>query len=161
MTKKRSQKETEKKPTDSRDGQGRFLPGNGGGPGRPAGRSEVMRLVEELLAANAKALTDSLIKRAMAGHAKALELAFARLAPVRRERPVEVRLPDQQGQCGLVAGHDALLQQVASGEIAPSEAKAIADLLELRRRAVETTEIEARLAAIEARLPGGAASLPH
>ena len=145
MTKKRSQKETEKKPTDSRDGQGRFLPGNGGGPGRPAGRSEVMRLVEELLAANAKAL----------------ELAFARLAPVRRERPVEVRLPDQQGQCGLVAGHDALLQQVASGEIAPSEAKAIADLLELRRRAVETTEIEARLAAIEARLPGGAASLPH
>ena len=50
--------------------------------------------------------------------------------------------------------------QVAAGEIAPAEAQTVANLLELRRKAYETTELEARLAAIEARLPTPA-PLPH
>jgi hypothetical protein len=47
---------------------------------------------------------------------------------------------------GVIA---ALLGRVSAGEIAPSEAQAIANLLEAYRRQSELADIEARLRALE------------
>ena len=44
-----------------------------------------------------------------------------------------------------------VLGAVASGEMTPSEGEAVSRLVEVHRRAVETSDIEERLAALEAK----------
>ena len=154
MAKKHHGKKTEKKPTDERGENGRFLPGNPGGPGRPKGsRNETAELVEQLLAADAIGLTRALIRSAKRGQSAALKIAFDRLCPARTDRPVEFDMPAQSGLIGLVDAHDRLLEAVSAGQLAPSEAEPIARLLEARRRATELVDVEVRLAKLEERLP--------
>jgi hypothetical protein len=146
-----------KKPDENRsgrDGKGRFARGNRVNPrGRPKGsRNGTTLLVEELLANEAETLTRALIKRAKAGNSAALNLVFARLAPAPRDRPLRIDLPATDGISGLAAAHAALVRQVGAGALGPSEASAVAQLLELQRRALEAIDLEARLAAIEARM---------
>ena len=43
---------------------------------------------------------------------------------------------------------------VAAGEIIPSEAAAVAALMETKRKAIETKDLEERLATLEARMGG-------
>ncbi len=43
----------------------------------------------------------------------------------------------------------AILASVAAGELSPSEGTAVAGLVELNRRALETSELEQRIAALE------------
>ena len=45
----------------------------------------------------------------------------------------------------------AVIAAVADGELSPEEGQALGAMLELQRRAVETMELEQRLAALEAR----------
>jgi hypothetical protein len=152
-------KKTAGKRKPGTDARGRFAPGNGGGPGRPRGRrNRVSELVEELLEGQAEQMTRKLISKALAGSTDAMKIAFAIMAPPRKDRPIEIALPPLTNQ---VAAHDAVIGAVAEGQISAAEGHALAGLLDLRRRAVETMDIEARLAALEARLgnsstkPGG------
>jgi len=55
--------------------------------------------------------------------------------------------------CRRSAASAALLAAVAAGEIAPGEASVVGRLVELHLRAVEAHDLEARLAALEARQP--------
>jgi hypothetical protein len=126
-----------------------FPPGN---PGKPKGaRSRVTRAMEELLEGEAEALTRKAVELALAGDAVALRLCMDRLLPALRERPVSVDLPAIARPKDAVAASAALLQAVAGGEIAPGEARELGRLLELHLKAVEVHELEARLAAVEAR----------
>jgi len=137
----------------SRDGKGRFALGNRANPqGRPRGsRNRTTVLVEQLLANDAETLTRTLIRRAKAGHGTALNLVFSRLAPVPRDRPVELDLAPVGNAKSIIAAHTRLLQLLGAGELTPSEATAVAQLLELQRRAVEAADLETRLAALEIR----------
>ena len=45
----------------------------------------------------------------------------------------------------------AIIKRIAGGELTPDEAASIAAVLETQRRAIELTEIEARLRALEER----------
>ena len=146
-----------KKPDENRggrDGKGRFARGNRANPrGRPRGsRNSTTRLVEELLANEAETLTRALIKRAKAGNTAALGLVFARLAPPPKDRSLTCPLPAIEGMSGVTAAHAVLVREVGAGALSPSEASAVAQLIELQRRALEATALEARLAAIEARM---------
>jgi hypothetical protein len=141
----------------NRGARGRFLPGNREGPGRPKGRrNETTLLIEALLEGEAEELTRALIRRAKAGSGVALQLVFDRLAPARKERCVEIDIPPVRTLQDLLTAHAAIFANAASGELTPGEAHAMAGLLDLRRRAVEACELEARLATIEDRLEGGA-----
>ena len=104
----------------NRGARGRFLPGNQANPlGRPKGsRNRVTRSVEQLLDGEAETLTYVLVKRAKAGDSAALSLVFARLAPPRKGRTIEVALPPLDN---LVASHDALITAVACGDLTPAE----------------------------------------
>jgi hypothetical protein len=135
---------------------GRWAPGNKAGKGRPKGsRNRVTLVVEELLEGQAEALTQKLISRAMGGSTEAMKIIFGILAPPRKDRPISVALPQLETLTDLVAAHGAIIKHVASGEVSPSEGHALAALLELRRRAVEDIDFEARLAALEARQSEG------
>ena len=130
-----------------------FAKGRSGNPcGRPAGsRNNVSLAVEELLASKVTELSQSLIDRALGGSTEALRLALDRICPVRRDRAVEFSMPKIGTAADVLAAQECLLRQVANGTITPSEAQAIGGLLESRRRTIETVELEARLAALEAR----------
>lgn len=65
------------------------------------------------------------------------------------DRPVKFDLPPIETASDLVTALGAIAQAVARGELTPSEAQAVSSVLENKRRAFETVELEARLAALE------------
>jgi hypothetical protein len=126
-----------------------FQPGN---PGRPKGaRHKTTLAMEALLAGEGEVLTRKAVDMALDGDTVALRLCLDRLIPALRERPVAIDLPALGSPKDAVIASAALLQAVASGEIAPGEAREVGRLIELHLKAIEVHEIDARLAALEAR----------
>jgi hypothetical protein len=134
-----------------RGARGRFARGNKANPhGRPKGsRNRATQLIEQLMEGEAEGLARVLIKKAKAGDGTALGLVFARLAPPRRDRPIQLVLPCLDN---LVAGHDAVIGAVAAGQLSPQEGRAMSEHLDQRQRAVEHMDFAGRLSALEARL---------
>jgi hypothetical protein len=70
------------------------------------------------------------------------------LAP--KGRLIEIELPEIKTVADLVAAHGAIMAAICTGQITPDEGATLADILESRRRAIETTELEERIATLEA-----------
>ncbi len=130
-----------------------FQPGKSGNPrGKaPGTRNKTTMAVEALLEGQAEALTQAAIAKALEGDGAALRLCLDRIAPVRKGAPVRFDLPPVETAGDLAAAMGALVQAMAQGELSPDEAATAAGVLELRRRAIETMELEARLSALEAK----------
>ena len=88
---------------------------------------------------------------ALAGDTVALRLCLERLAPPRKDAPVRFDLPPMQGAANAAAAMGAILAGVARGDLTPGEGSAIAGLVEGYRKALETTELETRIKALEER----------
>lgn len=131
--------------------RGRFKPGQSGNPGgkAPGTRHRVTQLVEAMIEGEAETLTQTAIGLAKAGDPTLLRALLDRLAPPRKERPVQVALPPLQSPQDAPAVARALIEAASAGEIAPGEAQGIAGLLESYRRQSELACIEARLQALE------------
>jgi hypothetical protein len=106
-------------------------------------------MVEQMIEGQAEALTDRAITNALAGDGVLLKALLDRLAPPRKERPIQVDLPALASPADTPKIAAALLERVAAGELAPGEATAVAGLLEQYRRQSELADIEARLKALE------------
>ena len=65
-------------------------------------------------------------------------------------RPVVLDLPDTASVEGVTRAIAQIIQTAASGQITPSEAGDFCSLLEAQRRAIELSDIESRLARLEA-----------
>lgn len=125
-----------------------FQPGN---PGKPKGaRHKTTLAVDLLLDGDADAITRKAIEMAKAGDTIALRLCLDRIAPVRKDRPVQFALPEIQTSGDVVTATSALLAAVAAGDLTPSEAGELGKLVDAHVRAIEVTEIQARLDALEA-----------
>ncbi len=133
----------------------RFEPGKSGNPaGKPVGaRNKTTIAIETLLEGEAEAITRQCIEMAKAGDGMAMRLTMERIAPLRRGRPVRFNLPMLEGPGDLVKALGGILHAVASGDLTPDEASTVAGILDAKRRAIETTDIESRLAAIEKAAP--------
>jgi hypothetical protein len=81
----------------------------------------------------------------------ALRLCLERVAPVRKDPPVVSDLPPMQTAPDAVQAAGAVLAAVVAGEMAPSEGAHVMALVEAFRRSLEMTELESRIAALEAR----------
>jgi hypothetical protein len=129
-----------------------FKKGQSGNPaGKPPGtRHRVTQLVEALIENKAEALTQRALDNALAGDGVLLKALLDRLAPPRRERPVQVDLPPLAGPADTPRIAAALLERAASGELTPAEAQGLAALLEAFRKQTELASFEERLAALEA-----------
>ena len=127
-----------------------FQPGNRYGRGRPAGsRNKTTIAMQDLLDGEGEAITLKAIELAKAGNETALRLCLDRLIAPRRERPVRLSLPNittAEGVSGAVA---AVLDAVALGDVTIGEGVQLANLLEVRRKAMETQEFERRLTEVE------------
>ena len=146
-------KETAGKRSDGRSSNGRFSRGNAGGPGRPGGfPNKKTRQLEALLEQDAEGLVAVLVKKARAGDATALRIAFDRLLPPRRSRPIEIDLPPINAIADLTAAHNAVLAALNVGEISASEAQSLAAVIETQRKSLEATALEDKVRQLEARL---------
>ena len=131
-----------------------FPKGKSGNPaGRPAGsRNTTTVAIEKLLDGEAAAITRTCIDRAKAGDSIALRLVMERVAPLRRGRPVQFELPPIDKASDLAIALGGILRAAASGALTPEEAATVAGILETKRRAIETGELENRLIQLEERL---------
>lgn len=130
-----------------------WKPGQSGNPaGKPRGtRNKATLAVLALMESGAKEITEAVIEQARAGDLTAARMILDRLAPPARERPVTIDLPDAETAEGINAASLAVLQAAAAGEITPGEGATLAGIVEGRRKALETLELERRIAALEAK----------
>jgi hypothetical protein len=136
----------------ARDERGRFGPGN---PGRPKGaRHAALLALDAIGAEGAAEVLRAVVEAAKGGDMRAADILLRRLWPERKGRPVNVDLPPLDGAGGIAAALGAVAEAVAAGEVTPEEGQAVAAVLETQRRAIETAELEARIAALETRTKG-------
>ncbi len=129
-----------------------WKPGTSGNPaGKPKGaRHRATVMIEALLEDGAESIAKAVVEQATAGDMAAARLVLDRLCPAPKDRRISLQLPADLNSAAKVseAGF-AVLQAVAEGEITPQEGATVAGILEGRRKALETQELEARVAALE------------
>ncbi len=79
----------------------------------------------------------------------AIRLCLERILPAVKSRPIEIDLPPVETAEDITAAQGAVIAAMARGEITPDDAGTIAGVLEARRRAIETVELEKRIDALE------------
>jgi hypothetical protein len=111
--------------------------------------------IEAMLDGQAEGLTQKAIQLALKGNETALRLCLERICLVRKDRPIKFNLPESLATALDVSNAmGGVILQTAAGELTPDEAGHVTALLECKRRAIETCELEGRLVQIELRLGG-------
>ncbi len=136
-----------------------FKKGQSGNPkGKPTGtRNKITLAAEALLDGEAEAITRKVIELAKNGDITAIRLCLERIIPPLRHRPLHIVLPAVETAADVLAALSATIAAVAEGEVTPDEGAALVGLLESQRKALETVDLEGRLAALERRVSEGAA----
>lgn len=118
--------------------------------GMPKGtRHRATMLVEKLIEDDAENIVRAVVSAAKAGDPTAMRLCIERLVPVRKGRPVTFDLPPVKTAADIAGAVGELARVMAAGELTTDEASAAASVIEMHRRAIETTEIELRLQKLE------------
>ena len=141
--------------TDSTEGKqsGGWPKGVSGNPaGRPKGaRHQALLALDAIGEAAAGEIVGAVVEAAKGGDMRAADILLRRLWPERKGRTVELALPPMRAASDLPLALGALAEAVAEGSITPDEAQAVAAVLEIQRRAIETAELDARITALESR----------
>jgi hypothetical protein len=127
-----------------------FQPGNKLGRGRPKGsRNRKALLAEELLDSHVEAIMNQALALAEEGDAQVLRILLGHILPRRRELPLKTGPLPMGSAAELSQASEKLIHKVTSGQVGLSDAKGIAELMELRRHILETENLEKRVRAIE------------
>ena len=138
--------------TDGKSGRNADGTFGAGNAGKPRGtRHKATQAVLALLEGESEALTRKAIEMALAGDGVALRLCLDRIAPPRKDSPVQFALPRMSCARDAAEAAGAVLEAVSLGELTPSEGAQVMTLVDSFRRTLEVTELEARLAALEGR----------
>ena len=116
---------------------------------KPGSRNKATQMVLAMMEGGAEQITQTIIDAAKAGDLSAARLVLERLAPPMRERPITLDLPAIDNAIGISTAQAAILQAAADGELLPGEAATLAGILESRRKAFETQELENRITALQ------------
>ncbi|NKW71901.1 hypothetical protein HGD85_02810 [Rhodobacteraceae bacterium R_SAG10] len=129
------------------DEAGKFAEGN---PGKPKGaRHKYTLAIQAMLDGEAEALGRKAVELALEGDTTALRLCLERIAPPRKDVPIQFDLPAMTNASEAAGVAQAVLKAVSEGAVTPLEGATVMGLVEQYRRTLETTEFEQRLAAIE------------
>jgi hypothetical protein len=131
---------------------GQFVKGQSGNPaGKPQGcRNHATRTAETLLDGEAEALTRKAVTLALGGDALALRLCLDRVIAPRRDRPVQFALPPITDVADVAKAMAAITAAVADGAITPGEGAEVAKVVDALVRAIEASDFDRRLTALEA-----------
>jgi hypothetical protein len=122
-----------------------FEKGNGGR--RLGSRNRTTLVAEALLKGEEVELVRKAIELAKAGDVQMLKFLLDRILP--KERSVRVDLPAMDRCSDAVDALGAVIDAVGAGQIAPSEAAALASLVADYARIINVAELEERLESIE------------
>tara|TARA_R110002073_G_scaffold140495_2_gene291441 strand:- start:921 stop:1265 length:345 start_codon:yes stop_codon:yes gene_type:complete len=89
------------------------------------------------------------VAMALDGDTTALRLRLERIAPPRKDTPVAFHLPPMETAADAAKTAVAVLEAVSTGDLTPVEGAQVMGLVETYRRTLETSELKARLAALE------------
>ena len=128
-----------------------FKPGQSGNPAgrREGSRNKASLMAEKLMEGDTEGVIRAVIEKAKDGDMQAAKLILDRVVPLRKGRPIQIALPDMGDSTDVVKALSAMLQAVATGELSPEEAQSVASIIETQRRAIETLELETRIAELE------------
>ena len=125
---------------------GKFVKGNKASPGRPPGRGKVAELREKM-AQDVDAVIGIVREQALAGDPQAIRILLDRVLP--SLRPVEQPTPLDLPEGNLAQKAHAVVQAVADGDIAPSQAAQIITALGGVAKILETTDLMERIIKLE------------
>jgi len=125
-----------------------FQKGNAGR--RPGSRNRTTVVAEALLRDEEMELVRKAIEVAKAGDVPMLKFLLDRILP--KERPVRVDLPPIDHASDAVDAVGAIIDAVATGQIAPGEASAVASLVAAYARIINVADLELRMDNIEKKL---------
>jgi len=133
-----------------------FQKGRSGNPPgrRPGSRNRATVAAELLLEGEAEALTRRAIELALEGDTTALKLCLERIVPQRKSRAVGFDLPRIDRVEDLAGAIGSVLQEAACGRLLLDEAATLVGMMESKRRAMETIDLEKRLRALETESAG-------
>ena len=142
MTVKSSRHSESAEKTTSKQRGKPFKKGQSGNPtGRPKGaRNQTTMAAEALMVKDAENVVRAVIEKATSGDMTAAKIILDRVAP---------DLPKVRTASDVAEAIANVIHEMASGTITPDEAASIAGVIELRRRAIETVELEERLTRLE------------
>ena len=128
-----------------------FIKGQSGNPnGRPGGsRNKATILAQGLIDGQAEELIQKCVQMALDGDSTAMRLCIERLVPSRKDRPVNLDLPQMDCVEVTVNAMAVISSGVADGELTPSEGQVLSGMVENYRKAIETTELEERISNLE------------
>jgi hypothetical protein len=105
---------------------------------------------EQMVGDDGPAVIRKCLDMAKKGNEVALRLVVERILPAKKYAPIKFNLPEKLDTIGDISNAlTAVIIQMAGADIAPDEALHAATLLEAKRKAIETTELEVRLASLE------------
>lgn len=128
-----------------------FEKGRSGNPaGRPKGsRSKATLALEAIFDGEGEAITRKAIELALEGDPQVLRMCLDRLVPPRKDRAVLFDLPPIAETADLPKATGAILHALAAGDLTPAEAADISKSVDAHVRAIEATDLHARLARLE------------
>ena len=106
-------------------------------------------MAESLLDGQAEGLIQKAIEMALEGDTIALKICLERILPPRRDRPIQLTLPTIQSAQDTVTAMSCIIEAATTGQIDPHQAQNLAVLMETQRKAIETEELESRIAKLE------------
>lgn len=130
-----------------RNTDGSFASGNAGKP--KGSRNKATVAIESLLEGQAEALTQKAISLALEGDSVALRLCLDRIMPARKDRCLEVHLPQIREPRDLLGAARVLILSVQTGELTPLEGEKIMSLLERCQKLFASVELLERIEALE------------
>ncbi|HTW54361.1 MAG TPA: hypothetical protein VME45_20905, partial [Stellaceae bacterium] len=116
---------------------------------RKGARHKALLALDAIGSETAADVLRAVVAAARGGDMRAADILLRRVWPERKGRPVRLDLPAMQATADLPAALGVIAAAVAGGELTPDEGQAVAAVLETQRRAIETAELEQRIAALE------------
>ena len=131
-----------------------FQKGQSGNPaGRPRGaRNKQTIAAEKLFADDAEVLARVAIDLAKAGDIAALRLCLDRICAPHRNRPVPFDMPALGVAADAVGAMSILMEGIAGGELSAPEAAALAKVIQGFTQALNTADLDKRIAELERRM---------
>jgi Family of unknown function (DUF5681) len=124
-----------------------FQIGQSGNPaGRPRGaRNKRTLALESIMDDESEVITRKVVEMAKGGSIAAIRLVIDRLAPVRKDYPVDFELPPLNSAADAVAASAAIVAAVAAGDLTPLEAAQLSKVIHSYVQALEARDFEPRL----------------
>lgn len=133
----------------------KFEKGTSGNPnGRPCGIVDRRRALGTLLENRAEDLVNVAIDMALGGDSAALRLCIERLIPKAEKERSTLQLGDDEYNKAdaITQLGNMLLKAVMSGELAPCDGRTLGSMLDVQRKNIEASDLQARVHALEAAL---------